>query len=207
MHRAWAFKVYGKTLNSALKLCKDEDVKGRLLRMNKNFDSEIQKDWELEEVEIYEDKDEDDKGEADKNEDIKDDVNKDENDKDDEDFKFIERHELDTIGHTRRWILSSGIDVEQILSSYRCLIPESQNCVNPIYWEILNLTGTHPEIKQLFSAEDWNEMLKSFENKIETIEKDIPDVVYLFFDEIEQIIKNNGKSEDIIMEIDGISSQ
>ncbi|CAB4482561.1 unnamed protein product [Rhizophagus irregularis] len=50
-------------------------------------------------------------------------------------------------------------------------------------------------------------MLKSFEDEIETIEEDIPDVVCLFFDEIEQIIKNNEKSEDIVMEIDGISSR
>ena len=90
-------------------------------------------------MENHEDKDEDDKGEADEDEDIKDDVDKDEDDKDDvnkyeddkddEDFQFIERHEPDTIGRTKRWILSSGTDVGQVLSSYRCLIPESQKCV------------------------------------------------------------------------------
>ena len=85
-------------------------------------------------MENHEDKDEDDKGEADKDEDIKDDVDKDEDDKDDvnkddEDFKFIERHEPDTIGRTKRWILSSGTDVGQVLTSYRYLIPESQKCV------------------------------------------------------------------------------
>ncbi|PKK56977.1 hypothetical protein RhiirC2_721522 [Rhizophagus irregularis] len=78
---------------------------------------------------------------------------------------------------------------------------------SPVYWEILDLTGTHPETKQLFSTEDWTEMLKSFKDEIETIEEVIPDVVYLFFDEIEQIIKNNEKSEDIVTEIDRISSQ
>ncbi|CAB4482562.1 unnamed protein product [Rhizophagus irregularis] len=73
-------------------------------------------------------KDKDDKDENDK-----DDVNKDEDDKEHEDSKFVERHELDTIGRTKRWILSSGTDVRQVLASYRCLIPESQKCMNPIY--------------------------------------------------------------------------
>ncbi|PKY61654.1 hypothetical protein RhiirA4_486930 [Rhizophagus irregularis] len=166
-------------------------------------------DDEGEEVENHEDIDEDDKGkdDVDKDEDDEDDVNKDEDDKDDEDSKFVERHEPDTMGRTKRWILSSGTDVGQVLASYRCLIPESQKCMNPVYWGILDLTGTHPETKQLFSTEDWTEMLKSFEDEIETIEEDIPDVVCLFFDEIEQIIKNNEKSEDIVTEIDRISSR
>ncbi|CAB5392637.1 unnamed protein product [Rhizophagus irregularis] len=147
------------------------------------------------------------KDKNDKDEDDKDNVNKDEDDKEHEDSKFVERYELNTIGRIKRWILSSGTDVGQVLASYRCLIPESQKCMNPVYWEILDLTGTHPETKQLFSTEDWTEMLKSFKDEIETIEEVIPDVVYLFFDEIEQIIKNNEKSEDIVTEIDRISSQ
>ncbi|CAG8618305.1 12724_t:CDS:10 [Funneliformis mosseae] len=284
MHRARAFEVYGRILESALNLCQD-DVKERLQRANEKFNAEIQKDWELwleerkailvsrsiqntnmavqnrfniriknqgtlattqttfnnstildlddeeeeekcadekEEFSVNNHKDED-KDEADKDEDDKDDVDIDEDDKDedsgsfatmnddilvpDEDFKFVERHEPETIGRTKRWILSSGTDVGQVLTSYLYLIPESQKCVNPVYWGILDLTGTHSETKQLFSTEDWTEMLKSFEDEIETIEEDIPDVVYLFFDEIEQIIKNNEKSEDIVTEIDGISSQ
>ncbi|CAG8617534.1 7643_t:CDS:2, partial [Paraglomus occultum] len=168
-------------------------------------------DDEGEEVENHEDKD--DKGEADKVEDVEDDVEKDKDDKDEDveddvnKDEFVERREPDTIGRTKRWTLSSGTDVGQVLVSYRCRIPESQKCVNPVYWGILDLTGTHPETKQLFSTEDWTEMLKSFEDEIETVEENIPDVVYLFFNEIEQIIKNNEKSEDIVAEIDEISSQ
>ncbi|CAG8503042.1 9582_t:CDS:2 [Paraglomus occultum] len=78
----------------------------------------------------------------------------------DEGFKFVERHEPDTISRTKRRIYQ----VEPI----------------PVYWEIVDLTGTHPETK-LFSTKDWTEMLKSFEDEIETIEENIPDVVYLFF--------------------------
>lgn len=73
-------------------------------------------------------------------------------------------------------------------------------------------------------------MLKSFEDEIEVIEEDIPDAVYLFFDEIDevtnddrcilcsdfahvillypyQIIKTDGKNEAIVTAIDGISLQ
>ncbi|CAG8733737.1 8873_t:CDS:2, partial [Cetraspora pellucida] len=143
--------------------------------------------------------DEDDKGDED-DKDGEDDKDDDDKDKDggslatmnddflvpDEGFEFVERHEPDTISRTKRWILSSGTDVGQVLTTYRCLIPESEKCVNPVYWGILDLTGTHPETKQLFSTDDWTEMLKSFEDEIETIEENIPDVVYLFFDEIEE---------------------
>ncbi|CAG8659580.1 10181_t:CDS:2 [Acaulospora morrowiae] len=125
----------------------------------------------------------------------------------DKDSTFVKRHEPDTIGRTKRWILSSGTDVGQVLTTYRCLIPESQKCLNPVYWGILDLTGAHPETKQLFSPEDWAEMLKSFEDEIEFVEENIPDVAWMFFDEINQIIMNNKKSEDIINRIDEISSQ
>jgi hypothetical protein len=99
---------------------------------------------------------------------------------------------------------------------------------SPVYWGILDLTGSHQETKQLFTTEDWTEMLKSFEDEIEIIKEDIPDVVYWFFDKVEQvanddqfllhlefayvirsfqIIKNNENSEDIVTAIDGISSR
>ena len=46
-----------------------------------------------------------------------------------EDSKFVERHEPENVGRTKRWILSSGTDVGQILADYRCKIPESQKCL------------------------------------------------------------------------------
>ncbi|RIA98438.1 hypothetical protein C1645_731660 [Glomus cerebriforme] len=234
MNRSRAFDTYSKVLTSAIEKCREEAVKERLQKMR---NAEIQKDWELwleerkavwhttnngkcadekEEFSVKNHKDED-KDEADEDEADKDEVDKDEdggsfattNDDTlvpDEDFKFVERHEPDTIGRTKRWILSSGTDVGQVLTSYRYLIPESQKCVNPVYWGILDLTGTHPETKQLFSTVDWTEMLKSFEDEIE-IKEDIPDVVYLFFDEVEQIIKDVEESGNIVTEIGEISSR
>ncbi|RHZ78968.1 hypothetical protein Glove_153g12 [Diversispora epigaea] len=124
-----------------------------------------------------------------------------------EEIQFVERDEPDAIHRTRRWMLSSGTDVGQILSEYRQKIPEAQKCIDPVYWGILDLTGSHPETKRLFSTDDWIEMVKSFEDEIEFIKEDIPDVLYLFFDEVELIINNNERSEDITTEIEGISSQ
>nr|CAG8514004.1 8424_t:CDS:2 [Entrophospora candida] len=48
-------------------------------------------------------------------------------------------------------------------------------------------------------------MIKSFEDEIEFNKEDIPDVLYLFFDEVELIIRSNERSEDIITEIENIS--
>ncbi|CAG8599556.1 9600_t:CDS:2 [Scutellospora calospora] len=47
MHRARAFEIYGKVLESALDQCQDENVKGRLLRTKGKFNAELQRDWEL----------------------------------------------------------------------------------------------------------------------------------------------------------------
>ncbi|CAG8496091.1 13481_t:CDS:2 [Funneliformis caledonium] len=159
MHRARAFEVYGRILESALNLCQD-DVKERLQRANEKFNAEIQKDWELwleERKAILVSRsiqktnmtvqnrfniriknqgtlattqttfnnstilDLDDEEEEEKCADEKEEFN--------EDFKFVERHEPETIGRTKRWILSSGTDVGQVLTSYLYLIPESQKCV------------------------------------------------------------------------------
>ncbi|CAG8501107.1 14815_t:CDS:2 [Acaulospora colombiana] len=68
-------------------------------------------DHEGEESENDEDKD--DKGEADKDEDVEDEDDKYDANKD----EFVERREPDTIGRTKRWILSSGTDVGQIIKN------------------------------------------------------------------------------------------
>ena len=113
-----------------------------------------------------------------------------------EDSKFVERHEPESVGRTKHWTLSSGTDVGQVLADYRCKICDNCNiyffgfCC-PVYWGILDLTGSHQETKQLFTTEDWTEMLKSFEDEIEIIKENIPDVIYLFFDEVEQVMMIN----------------
>jgi hypothetical protein len=83
------------------------------------------------------------KNDEDEDEDDEDEYSKDEADKDedggpsvtmgDKDFlvpsETVERHEPDTIGRTKRWILSSGTDVGQVLTTYSHKIPESQKCI------------------------------------------------------------------------------
>ncbi|CAI2189388.1 8869_t:CDS:2, partial [Funneliformis geosporum] len=122
-----------------------------------------------------------------------------------EDSMFVERNEPESVGRIKHWTLSSGTDVGQVLADYRCKIPESQKCLDPVYWGILDLTGSYQETKQLFTTEDWTEMLKSFEDEIEIIKEDIPDVIYLFFNEVQQIVKNNENSEGVVTAIDGVS--
>jgi hypothetical protein len=62
---------------------------------------------------------------------------------------------------------------------------------SPIYWGILDFTRPHTETKKLFTTEDWNKMLKSFKDEIEIIEEDIPNAVYLFFNEIKEVTNDN----------------
>ncbi|CAG8789447.1 27550_t:CDS:2, partial [Dentiscutata erythropus] len=107
-----------------------------------------------------------------------------------DDLKFVEKNEPKSVGWIKHWILSSGTDIDQILADYRCKIPESQKCIKLL-----------KETSQLFTTEDWTEMLKSLEDKIEIVKDDIPDIIYLFFD------KNNENSKNIVIAIDGISLQ
>jgi len=57
---------------------------------------------------------------------------------------------------------------------------------------ILDLTGDHPETKALFSAEDWAEMLKSFNQdvKLAHTNTEVPDTMHQFFDKVHNVISN-----------------
>ncbi|CAI2184848.1 9341_t:CDS:10 [Funneliformis geosporum] len=113
---------------------------------------------------------------------------------------FVERFECQpSLGHIRRWILPSGTDVSEILEEYVKTIPETQKCLNPVYWGILDLTGNHPETKSLFSEKDWSDMVKNFEEEVKLSKTTVSDAVCHFFDEIYEIVK---KHRDPVMEID-----
>jgi len=58
---------------------------------------------------------------------------------------------------------------------------------SPAYWGILDLTGDHPETKALFSAEDWAEMLQSFNQDVKLVHTEVPDTVRQFFDEVHNV--------------------
>ncbi|RUP43362.1 hypothetical protein BC936DRAFT_137294 [Jimgerdemannia flammicorona] len=92
-------------------------------------------------------------------------------------------------------------------------IPNAQKSLNPAYWNVSDLTGDDPEIKCLFSAADWAEMVTSFEQEIKLEESEVPDGLIHLFDELEKagfpltdvniaIIK---AKEDIITIIEQIS--
>ncbi|CAG8671915.1 6494_t:CDS:2, partial [Acaulospora colombiana] len=103
-------------------------------------------------------------------------------------INFVERMEepkLMSLTCQRQWVLHSGANVGDKLASYVKTIPENQKCLNLAYWNILDLTE-NTQIKSLFSTNDWEEMVESFNNEVKLIESDFLDVVEYFFDEVEK---------------------
>ncbi|CAG8740619.1 25376_t:CDS:2, partial [Dentiscutata erythropus] len=118
---------------------------------------------------------------------------------------FVERIEESKMSSCQRpWILRSGTDVGDKLASYIKTIPENQKCLNLAYWNILDLTE-NTQMKSLFSANDWKEMVESFNKEVKLIESDFLDVVEYFFDEVEKITKKEDK--DIINAIDRLTPE
>ncbi|RUS26070.1 hypothetical protein BC938DRAFT_471271 [Jimgerdemannia flammicorona] len=118
-----------------------------------------------------------------------------------------------TSNRQRVWTLSSRTDVGAVLTEYMKAIPNAQKSLNPAYCNVSDLTGDDPEIKCLFSAADWAEMVTSFEQEIKLEESEVPDGLLHLFDELEKagfpltdvniaIIK---AKEDIITIIEQIS--
>ncbi|CAG8557775.1 2188_t:CDS:10 [Acaulospora morrowiae] len=122
-------------------------------------------------------------------------------------INFVERIEESKLMSStcqRPWVLRSGTNVGDKLASYVKTIPETQKCLNLAYWNILDLTE-NTQIKSLFSTNDWEEMVESFNNEVKLIESDFLDVVEYFFDEVEKITKKDDK--DIINAIDGLTPE
>ncbi|POG74854.1 hypothetical protein GLOIN_2v1572075 [Rhizophagus irregularis DAOM 181602=DAOM 197198] len=65
-----------------------------------------------------------------------------------------------------KWILSSGRDVNEILSKYREKIPRAKAYLYPAYFGILDLSGEDIEVKSLFTDDEWNEMIRDFNNNV-----------------------------------------
>jgi hypothetical protein len=45
-----------------------------------------------------------------------------------EDSLFVERNEPESVRRIKHWILSSEIDISQVLTDYKCKIPKLQKC-------------------------------------------------------------------------------
>ncbi|CAB4441681.1 unnamed protein product [Rhizophagus irregularis] len=168
------------------------------------------KDQEEEDQE-EEDQEEEDREEEDrKEEESADEIDKsfmDKGNNDIDNINFVERiEESKPMSSTcqRPWVLRSGTNVGDKLSSCVKTIPEAQKCLNLAYWNILDLTED-TQIKSLFSTNDWEEMVESFNNEVKLVESDFLDVVEYFFDEVGQITKKDDK--DIINAIDRLTPE
>jgi hypothetical protein len=131
-------------------------------------------------------------------------------------FQFKEHPEGQVMLNRRRsWILKSGIDVEAVLAEYVEKIPDSKKflkyvsllfflctlllllaaisfttvyfCIYSLaYWNILDLTADS-EIKNIFSSNDWAEMVESFEKEVELVKSKVSTGLICFFDELEKV--------------------
>ncbi|CAG8569670.1 2676_t:CDS:10 [Diversispora eburnea] len=103
--------------------------------------------------------------------------------------------ELEASGNKRKdcpeekWTLSTGKDVYVVLN-------------DPAYFGILDLSGEEPEVKELFTIEEWAEMQEDFSKTVMLTEMDSKEeeLLYNLFDKIEEVLKR--KSDDIITDIE-----
>ncbi|CAG8523122.1 12255_t:CDS:10 [Funneliformis caledonium] len=105
----------------------------------------------------------------------------------------------DTIGS---WILSSGKDVGEELSKYREYIPRTKAYLYPVYFGILDLSGEDTEVKNLFTNDEWNEMIKDFNNnvKLSDMEDEQERPFYELMDKISEVLMK--KPTDLITGIE-----
>ncbi|CAB4492651.1 unnamed protein product [Rhizophagus irregularis] len=101
-----------------------------------------------------------------------------------------------------KWILSSGRDVNEILSKYREKIPRAKEYLYPAYFGILDLSGEDIEVKSLFTDDEWNEMIRDFNNNVNLSdlgdEQERP--FYELMDQIAEVLKK--KPSDLITGIE-----
>ncbi|CAG8702649.1 557_t:CDS:2, partial [Acaulospora colombiana] len=105
----------------------------------------------------------------------------------------------DTIGS---WILSSGKDVGEELSKYRENIPRTKAYLYPAYFGILDLSGEDTEVKNLFTNDEWNEMIKDFNDnvKLSDMEDEQERPFYELMDKISEVLRK--KPSDLITGIE-----
>ncbi|CAG8699617.1 11942_t:CDS:10, partial [Acaulospora morrowiae] len=94
---------------------------------------------------------------------------------------------------TTKWILSSGRDVNAILSKYREKIPRSKAYLYPAYFGILDLSGEDIEVKNLFTDDEWNEMVEDFKSNVNLsdLEPEQDEPLYKLMDKITEVLATN----------------
>ncbi|CAG8601527.1 1821_t:CDS:10 [Ambispora leptoticha] len=119
-------------------------------------------------------------------------------------INFVERiEESKPMSSTcqRPWVLRSGTNITWMFDDDSFNYGFSYSLA---YWNILDLTE-NTQMKSLFSTNDWEEMVESFNNEVKLIESNFLDVVEYFFDEVEKITKKDDK--DIINAIDRLTPE
>ncbi|RHZ67049.1 hypothetical protein Glove_303g130 [Diversispora epigaea] len=91
------------------------------------------------------------------------------------------------------WILSSGRDVSVILSKYREKIPRTKAYLYPAYFGILDLSEEDIEVKNLFTDDEWNEMIKDFKSNVNLsdLEPGQDEPFYKLMDKITEVLAKN----------------
>ncbi|CAI2188979.1 18166_t:CDS:10, partial [Funneliformis geosporum] len=134
-------------------------------------------------------------------------------DSDTEDHEVVSDHEVQvsekeiSAGRTLTdpvvsWTLSTGKNVGEILSAYREKIPRTKAYLYPAYFGILDLSGEDVEVKDLFTDDEWNEMIKDFVNNVNLSDLDVKqeEPIYEIMDKITEKLKK--EPSDLITEIE-----
>ncbi|CAG8538626.1 13420_t:CDS:2, partial [Ambispora leptoticha] len=116
--------------------------------------------------------------------------------------------ELEAFGNKRKdsseekWTLSTRKDVYMVLNEFRSKIRPTKAHLYPAYFGILDLSGEEPEVKELFTIEEWTEMQADFSKTVVLKEMDSKEeeLLYNLFDKIEEVLKR--KSDDIVTDIE-----
>nr|CAG8434309.1 6985_t:CDS:10 [Entrophospora candida] len=217
-HKTKASDNYRKTLDLALNMANNQEIKDKLKIMKEMADDEkILRDWESwmqEKTAILIRRNvrstnlnlhkEINTLSLNKDESLAKNTNLDGIDDGESYNNFIERGEENQLTTHRSWVLKSGTNVGDELAKYVKTIPEAHKCLNLAYWNILDLTED-TKIKPFFSTDDWEEINESFKKEVKLVESDIPDVVEYFFDEVEKVSKKN--DEYIINAIDDLTPE
>ncbi|CAG8498012.1 16804_t:CDS:2 [Funneliformis caledonium] len=100
------------------------------------------------------------------------------------------------------WTLSTGKNVDEILSAYREKIPRTKAYLYPAYFGILDLSGEDVEVKDLFTDDEWNEMIEDFVNNVNLSDLDVRQEgpIYEIMDKITEKLKK--EPSDLISEIE-----
>ncbi|CAG8658680.1 13961_t:CDS:2, partial [Dentiscutata erythropus] len=94
-----------------------------------------------------------------------------------------------------RWILSTRKDVYKTLNDYkRTKVRATKAHLYPTYFGILDLTGDDPEVRELFTNEEWTEIQEDFKLIAKLMEMDATEkmVLYELFNKVEEECRIKG---------------